>query len=139
VEKSWEGINIRELDVEGLIERFENLRAGDYKQETLNVYGRRFRRAIELFLAYLEDPSSWKPLTRKGGVKDAGRDMMIEGRGELRPPVSADKDVDASGLMNYPFPLREDCVVQLNLPKILSKKDIERLASFLNALVMEDD
>lgn len=43
-----------------------------------------------------------------------------------------------SGLVNYPFPLRPDCKVQLYLPNPLTSADVERLRMFLATLVLED-
>jgi len=123
VEKNWEEIDISALDVEDLIKRFKNLRARDYKPETLNVYGRRFRRALGLYLEYLDDPTDWKPLAQRGGGRelDKGTAGFVD---------------SSSRLMSYPFPLRDDCVVQLRLPVDLSAKDVARLTYFLKALEM---
>jgi len=135
VEKNWEEIDISALDVEDLIERFKNLRARDYKPETLNVYGRRFRRALGLYLEYLDDPTDWKPLAQRGGGREL--DKGTEG-GRIKVGSAVDSGfVDSSSrLMSYPFPLRDDCVVQLRLPVDLSAKDVARLTSFLKALEM---
>jgi len=137
VDKKWEEIDISALDVEGLIERFKNLRARDYKPETLNVYGRRFRRALGLYLEYLDDPAGWRPIAQRGGGREL--DGGAEG-GRIKEGLSVDPGfVDSSSkLMSYPFPLRNDCVVQLRLPVDLSARDVARLTAFLNTLEIED-
>jgi hypothetical protein len=138
VEKRWEELDITSLDVDGLIDRFKNLRARDYKPETLNIYGRRFRRALGLYLEYLEDPSGWKPVAQRGGGRELkqGAETGSMKMGAAFEPRFMDS---SSKLMSYPFPLREDCIVHLRLPGDLSAKDVTRLTSFLEALVIDRD
>ena len=138
VDNRWEELDVTSLDVDGLIDRFKNLRALDYKPETLNVYGRRFRRALGLYLEYLEDPSGWKPVAQRGGgreLKKGTESASVKMRTAFEPSF-----VDSgSKLMSYPFPLRGDCVVHLRLPGDLTAKDVARLTSFLEALVINRD
>ena len=132
VEKKWEDIDISTLDVEGIIDRFKNLRARDYKPETLNVYGRRFRRALALYLEYLVDPAGWKPIAQRGVAKELDR----ESDGSS---IESNFLVSNLKLMSYPFPLRDDCIVQMRLPIDFSTRDLARLTTFLKALVIEEN
>jgi hypothetical protein len=135
VEKNWEGVDIRDLDVEGLIERFKNLRARDYKPETLNVYSRRFRRALVLYLDYLKDPTGWRPITQRVAGKEMKKDAKV-GKTRSRPALGQLPVDQGAKMITYPFPLRDDCIVQVTLPMELHQEDVGRLTTFLNALVM---
>ena len=61
----WESIDITSIDIEDTISRFTNLQAINYKPKSLEVYGKRFRKAIESYLDYIRDPGAWKPTSRQ--------------------------------------------------------------------------
>src|SRR5438105_14139014 len=55
----WEAVDLRTIDAEDFATRFERLRAGKLKPESLLVYKSRFRNALAMYMQYLESPSSW--------------------------------------------------------------------------------
>ena len=116
----WENIDINELDVEDVINRFQNLRAQDFKPKTLHDYGNRFRRAVQSFQEYIRDPSSWSPTKTNLSSSRSSK------KSEAKPPKTEDRAGDersvivkTTGLIEYPFPVRQDTVAILQLPSLI--------------------
>src|SRR4029077_20705491 len=85
----WESVDIKSLNVEGTLTRFQNLKHKAFKPAVLDTYKRLFRQAVTSYLKYLDDPAGWKPRTverihaaeKPNGsdrVPDAGRTTMHE-------------------------------------------------------------
>src|SRR5437660_1086059 len=51
-------------DLDSVIKRFNNKRAKDFNPSSLKEYGRRVRRAIDLFLNWRADPANFTVKTR---------------------------------------------------------------------------
>ena len=135
---NWENVDVNKLDIDDVTKRFENLRARDFKPQTLVAYGKRFRQAVGLFQDYERDPSSWAP-NSKSSTKGTR-----QSKSEAKPqkpvdPVEQNKnDIgETNGLISYPFPLRPDTIVTLQLPKDLTQEEAERLHTFMQALVVK--
>ena len=65
---SWESVSLDGLDVDDYIKRFQTLAGSKYRAETVTVYGRRIKNAIEAHGYYLENgkpPSFKRGATRK--------------------------------------------------------------------------
>lgn len=110
----WESADIKSLDVEGTLVRFQNLKKKDFKPSVLETYKRRFRQAVSSYLAYLDDPGGWKPRTLDrpaGGEKGNSGDRRPE-TGRLTK-----HEMPQAGLVEYPFPLREGQIARLILPR----------------------
>src|SRR5438128_3842358 len=58
--EGWEAVDLRTIDVEDFATRFERLRAGKLKPESLGVYKSRFRSALQMYFKYLDNPSGWR-------------------------------------------------------------------------------
>ncbi|NIS79820.1 MAG: hypothetical protein GTO14_06350 [Anaerolineales bacterium] len=138
IEEHWETIDVSTIDVEDLLQRFVAARERDYSPRTVAAYALRFKRALRLYLEYLESPETWQP--PKSPVR-----AILEER-ELRdtPSVSqrsffpkSSTSQSGTRMICYPFPLREDCIVQLQLPVELTSTDVKHLTSYLQTLVLE--
>ena len=143
IDEDWETKKITGLDVDDIINRFINLRSMDVKPENLNTYGRRFRQAVELFLQYRQDPSNWKPRVRTSSNRKLRVTKPDRAKG-LQVSHNTDEiavsDVRASeslSLVDYPFPLRDNCILRLKLPSDLKIADVERLAAFMRTLALD--
>jgi hypothetical protein len=130
--------DVRNLDRDAVVKRFQNKRAKDFSTDTLAEYGRRFRRAADLFLSWRSDPAKFHAPTR---ATAAGR--------KRKPDVEKDVDLDApttstgttAGPMPRRFhtslPLGPDRIVTLqNVPVDLTKDEAERLASWVRMLAV---
>jgi len=145
-EEGPESVDIRNLDMEGTLRRFENLKRKDFKPQVLEVYKTRFRQAVKSYLEYLDDPGGWKPATRERAAQSErnGRSKSKEvaqkpasGSFEPSTPAPALPLEQKGRVIDYPFPLREAVIAHLWLPADLKRADVKRLIAFMNTLVMD--
>lgn len=138
VEEGWENLDITSFDAKELLTRFKNLRAREYTPQSLDAYDRRFRQALRMYQDYLENPAGWKVPGSKRTRRQRNTRKLEEPRISETGGASLPAAVFDSGskLISYPFPLRDDCVVQLRLPADLSEEDVLRLTAFMRSLVL---
>lgn len=146
---NWEQMDVTSIDVEDVIRRFQNLRARDFSPESLNAYARRFRNAVESFLQYVKDPAGWKPSAKQPSTKSAkGQlDTNATARSKRDNNVTHEQAKESQivegpqvgGLIEYPFPLRDNVVVRLRLPRDITAAEVKRLSGFMTALVVDTD
>ncbi|MBA7690932.1 hypothetical protein ES703_99468 [subsurface metagenome] len=60
-----ETTDLSKINLESVIVRHRNLAAGKISPTTLRTYESRTRAAVNAFLDYAKDPSSWKPSTKQ--------------------------------------------------------------------------
>jgi hypothetical protein len=128
--------DVRGIDLDEYLRRWETMERGNYKAESLQSYGSRFRRAHEAYLTYLESGTTPQIGRRTARRRDAEerspaqtRSQRDGGRGIGAPP--------AAELVDYPFPLRTGQLAYVRLPRQLERADAERLAAFVRTLVFE--
>jgi hypothetical protein len=136
--EDWENVDVKTLDVEDALVRFQHLKAKDFKPAVLDTYKRRFRQAVSSYLSYLEDPGGWKPRTLERPVSTENRNgsSRVSDAGAMRP---ARHETSMSGFVEYPFPLREGQNVRLTLPRDLKSAEVKRLSAFMATLVVDFD
>ena len=138
VEDGWENLDIRTIDVDGLCRRFQTRNSKDYKPESLDTYKRRFVNAVEMFLKHTDDPASWRPHgqdiagRRERNARTNGSYAVAATSGSVTPA-----SVPVKGLVDYPFPLREDRFAYLRLPVDLKMAEVKRLTAYLATLAVD--
>ena len=138
VSEGWETMDVSTADADDLVRRFKNVRGKDFKPDSLNAYSRRFKQALDLFLKYVRDPASWK----FKGYTNIGRKAKTEKAEKQRD--SSENTVEghvssvgcSTPMVDYPFPLRDNCIVRLRLPADLKIADVERLTAFMKTLTL---
>jgi hypothetical protein len=133
-----EKADLRQLDLGAAIERFTNKRAKDFNPSSLKEYGRRIRRAVDLFLSWRDDPANFtvKTRTTTGPFKrdtELGRDepMSRETSTEQAPD-------EVAGTYRSAIPIRPGLVVTLvNVPNDLTSAEAERIAGFVRMLALD--
>ncbi len=140
VDEGWENMNVTKLDVDDILQRFQNIHGKEFKPESLNAYFRRFRQALSLYLQYVDNPTAWKykgqqSSTRKQKPKKADKNQHTDDAFEM--PIT--QGSASTQMVDYPFPLRENCIVRLKLPTDLKTNEVERLATFMRTLVTDFD
>lgn len=131
-----ESVDIKSLDVDGTLVRFQNLKKANFKPAVLDTYKRRFRQAVASYLKYLEDPAGWKPRTvDRVAASEKGNG---EGRGSEVARLTK-HEIPQAGLVEYPFPLREGQIARLVLPRDLQSSEVKRLSAFMSTLVVDFD
>ena len=139
---NWEQTDVASIDVDDAIRRFQNLRARDFNPESLQAYERRFRSAVDSFLAYVKDPATWRPAMRPAktpneqtGREKTRRSIRSTERHDETPGPS--DGIPSVALIEYPFPLREGVVARLKLPRDISLAEAKRLHGFMIALAID--
>lgn len=141
--------DVRQLDLDAVVRRFQNKRARDFSGETLKEYGRRFRRAVELFTGWREDPANFRVKTRataaqrkKNGTPAVAREHAPAPEVATPAPVSAPAPAvpaaPTSGTYQTVVHLgRERFITLVNVPVDLTPAEAERLAAFVKLLPSE--
>lgn len=143
VESNWEELDVSSIDIETMIQRFINLKAGDYTPGSLGTYKSRFRNALDAYLGWADDPSKWKATApaisrRKQNERPPTRSKRGRGVDTDPNPDPEDPHQQGPGLITYPFPLRPNVDVTLSLPRDLRADEAKRLVAFINALAFDD-
>jgi len=138
VNDDWETIDVSKLDIDNLFLRFRNMNEKKFKPASLNAYFRRFKLALEMFLEYVENPTGWKhkgqiTQNRKSKSSKSEKNNQIDDTFEM-PISQSDNSIQ---MMDYPFPLREGCIVRLKLPADLKISDVERLITFMRSIAID--
>jgi hypothetical protein len=152
IEAEPDEVDIRSIDIEGILDRFEILNRVRYNSSSMQTYRSRFRQAVEMYRAFLEGGTSWKSVARltKAARSSTGNGARkkVAPSASARPqakPSSESTSAGATGatvpvqdkgtpLIAYDLPLRPDLIVRLTLPVGLTPEDADRLASFVRSL-----
>ena len=135
------GVDLRSLDIDDYLARFETMTRGKYKAESIAAYRARLRRALDAYLGYLE--TGQPPQLRAGVPKRRGASAggTASGNGTTSPPLQSGGHGGTAAppidLVDYPFPLRSGQLAYVRLPRRLDRTDAERLAAFVRTLVFE--
>lgn len=144
-------VDVRNLDVEDLLDRFARLRGGNYTPDSLATYKTRFRKAMENYLRYLHDPGNFRPVTRSAVTASNKRPRATIKRksavtaadvieSELGDSVRVSTaPPSAEEIFQYPFRLRSGQTAYLHLPPELHRSDVDRLVRLLESLVPASD
>lgn len=127
-------------DLDPIIRRFNNKRARDFNPGSLKEYGRRLKRAAEMYIRWREDPANFTAKTRatQQSKKKERPSTSKAIETEAAQPVAQDAFVRATvSLTGYStaFPVRQGQVVTVdNIPHDLTTAEAERLAAFIKLL-----
>ncbi len=140
VEDNWVAIDIKNLDVDYLMVRFDNLRKSAFKPQSLSAYKSRFRKARKLYLSYLDNPSGWHypaPSSRRRSGEARSTSVVREGimSPQSTKPVNAALPELPAGFQRLEFPVRPGLTAKLELPLDLTKDEAGRLAAYLQIII----
>ena len=135
----WENIDVTTIDPDDVVQRFKNLRAKDFKPESLETYGLRFKKALASYLEYTRDPGTWKPTKQNRTQRPThrngnGAEQTTDNQAES---PSRPTEPPRSGLVDYPFPLRDGLTVRLMLPRDIKSAEVKRLTAFMSTLTVD--
>ena len=134
----WQNVDVTTIDADDVVQRFKNLRAKDFKPESLATYGNRFKKALSSYLEYTRDPGAWKATrqrrTRAARANGDGAAASLP-ESEATPPRTAESP--RAGLVDYPFPLRDGLTARLMLPRDLKTSEVKRLSAFMSTLTVD--
>ncbi len=133
--------------LDAIVRRFETRRARDFNPSSLREYGRRTRRAVDLFTQWRNDPATFSAPTRNTARRGAGTttgSVAVEAQ-----PPSRDDDLPSGRPTTTPaptreaqytthFPVRPGIVITIaDIPFDLTATEAERLAAFVRLLAPE--
>jgi hypothetical protein len=130
-------VDLRNVDPDTCLDRFETMMVGQYKHESLVQYRNRFKRGLAAYLAYLDDkqiPVFGGPARKRRGERPGQKSEPVRSGGANSRPIPAST---AERLIDYPFPLRSGQIAILRLPVGLDKTDAERMGAFIRTLVLD--
>lgn len=131
--------DLSKQDIDAVIRRFTNKRAKEFSPSSLKEYGRRVRRAIDLFLSWREDPANFSVKTR-ATTPSRKREKQTVNTSAPNDTSSEANDVAPSqpGTYQSAVPIRHGVVITLsNIPHDLTKAEAERLANFARMLAID--
>jgi len=124
------------LDIDLVVKRFANKRAKDFNTSSLKEYGRRVKRAVELFLSWRGDPSNFSVKTRSttsSRKKERGSELI--GTGD---PTASPGAPSQHGTYQSSIPVRPGYVLTLlNIPYDLTSAEAERISKFVKMLAID--
>lgn len=151
-EKNWVATDVTNLDIEDVMVRFKNKTLSKYTEASYDAYQSRITRVIGWYKKFLANPgwvpkenariskaengnNSKKAKPRSGATTDTG-DATHEDDSQTRHVQQEAPKLD---VIAYPFPLANGEIARVYMPKGVTKADVQRLAVFLDALVIVPD
>lgn len=141
-----EEADIRTVDVGLAVRKFNNKNPGVLSPSSLAEYQRRVALAIREMEAYQENPTSYRGIGR-GPTKADGTEKTssIKRRENQRPqqskpdsaPPTATPPSPGSPGLSFAFPLRQDFLAQLVVPRDMKTEEANRLCAFVRALAVD--
>lgn len=147
VEGDPENIDIRSLQVDDVLRRFETRFRTDYSPGSMSTYKTRFRQAVDMYLAWVDNDPRWQTVIKNRRVGDRSRKRASAANTPVVQPADAGSyalsDTEASAqnpsqLVRYTLPLRRNLLVQIELPVHLTRADADRIAVFVQSLAFDD-
>lgn len=132
-----EKADVSQLDMDAAIKRFTNKRARDFNPSSLKEYGRRIRRAVDLFLHWRDDPANFTIKTRTTSAPRKREKAAASGEPVAREAPADHVSDEVAGTYRSALPIRPGLVVTLvNIPYDLTSAEAERLAGFVRMLAL---
>ena len=137
-----ETADVTQIDLDNAVRRFNNLNPGALTPESMRAYRSRLAKAISAFTNYQSNPMSFKPgAAQKENAKrelTAAKRSKTPKKGTKTPVASAQEQTHdlstAVSRLTLTYPLREDFLVQIAIPRDLKTQEALRLGAFLKTL-----
>lgn len=145
--EGYGSFDLSNFDFDGYMRRFQLAAGSAYKHETVGVYGRRIRNAIdahEHYLTHGRPPAFRGSATRSKQAADAATKKAAAKAGKSSktagtPPKSDDtRGRSGAEFFDLIYPLASGPMVEMRLPKRMSKTDVDRLSAVLRTLQSEE-
>lgn len=137
-----DGDDVRGVDVNTAVVRYNNRNPGALSPNSLAEYQRRVTRAIADFISWSDNPTGFKP-RGKGTATRNGK--KTEPRGDRHAPApypeasihSSSPTAATSAGLPLSYPLRPDFLAQVVIPRDLTAEEARRLGAFLLTLAAD--
>jgi hypothetical protein len=145
-ETSWRTVDVTALGIDDVINRFKNKTLSQYTPASYDAYQSRMVRAIGWYKNFLANPG-WTPAqntTRNGNSTTAGKKSTSVSENNKTSVLNANDTpytsrpiVQGLDSIPYPFPLENGKLARFYVPTGMTRSDVDRIAGFLHALVIE--
>lgn len=144
-----EEADVRRLDIALAVRRYNNRNPGKLSPSSLGAYQRRVENLIREFVKYHDDPTSYAGISREpssgnGGKKKAPtakKSATKTDRGHVEPTIErmvpSDEVVTRRSGISLDFPLRDDFLAQVVVPRDLKANEARRLCAFVMTLAAD--
>lgn len=137
-----EAHDLRELDIDALCSRFNNLEGKSITPSSMQVYRSRLKTAVGDFIAYTNNPMSYKPgISQRTSRKKTSKNKEVSSFQETNQSHTTehnDPPHKPKGI-TFPVPLRADLVVEIRyLPFDLTEQEAEKIGMVIKALAMNN-
>jgi hypothetical protein len=140
--------DLKSLDADDAVQRFLNKNPSALSPDSIAVYRSRFSKALDMLDRFNTSPTTFKvngSSTVRGGQplgspKQKGDGQIADKAGPTEKGANGTNDqpvIDRIRTVTLTFPLRDDFMAQLIVPKNLTRREAEKLSAFL-ALVSKD-
>lgn len=136
--------DLRSLDIDDALQRFENRAGRNYKPESLRIYRSRFSTAVEQFLKWKSNPSTYKleGRAKTSSAKSANRTTVDRKRvvpSDKSGTILERSDSPTEAWM-LPIPLRPGVLVKIfGLPLDLTPSEARKIGAVIAALAGEGE
>lgn len=134
--ESFEAIEVDKVDLDEQIERFQTLAGSKYRAETITVYKRRIQNAIEAQAYYIEHRKP--PSFKRGTPRPAEALSPDKKKPKATRRLKAVEQQSTDDMWDFEYPLSSGVMVEMRLPKRMSKADVDRLSAVLRTLQTEE-
>lgn len=122
--------DLRNIGVEKVFNRFQNLKGHEISPSSLNIYKSRFKASLTDFLSWADNPSAFKTASATRSRKKDQEDGA-DRTGKSTPPKHHINVNDIA----FPIPIREGVVVTIsNIPNDLTEEEAKKIAAVVQAL-----
>ena len=147
---SNEKSDLRNIEVDALVDRFANLKGTDVTASSLKTYRSRFKGAHSDFISWAEDPVNYSPSGRTHSAKPkASPSMEVLSTKKIKQntnyPPNNELAEQASSIAGptdsvvFPIPISGGRIITINnLPHELSKADAEKIGAVVKALAIPE-
>ncbi len=133
-----EKADLSALDLDAAIKRFNNKRARDFNPTSLQEYGRRVRRAVDLYISWRENPANFTIKTRNTTAPRKRDKGSGNGEPSARETLTEQVPDEVAGTYRSAVPVRPGLVVTLlNIPYDLTDAEADRIAGFVKMLALK--
>jgi hypothetical protein len=135
-----EAADLRNLDLDMLLQRFANLKGAEFKPESVRVYKSRLNSALSDFANYKKNPLSFKPQvsTRdRPQPRNSSRERNESGVSAVAGPVDIPVTESFAKVedITFPIPIRRGVIVKVaGIPADLTPEEATKIGNVILAL-----
>jgi hypothetical protein len=141
IEEDYEALDLRSLDLDDFLRRFEIASRTKYKSDSLSAYKGRFRKAVESYRLWLSQSPDWKgaPAPARATANGSSTSSGTARATVAKPRTTAGSSREPMpGTIDHTFPLRPGVYARLSLPEDMTSRDAKRLSAFISSLAFEE-